>query len=247
MGLVRSSEDVMKHLSHPLRSDASTWSEAVGRLKDLFLRPALSDKPIKNDVPEASSIHFDFGLSAPYLDLPLLRSGIPSKSLTPRIRWDFTPGESFTLPPLTKTIGCSCELWPSPGMWANISCRLLNRTLAILRRAEFGFFGVLVGTRRHTPCFWGHWSEARVRSVRRFSSLPWRINWLNVGIPLSYVLPPFALSLVLTPDPKHPFSIHREIQSSKSIKRPSWTKIQTDQSCWEVLPKEKKRWLPDQG
>lgn len=61
-------------------------------------------------LPEASSIHFDFGLSAPYLDLPLLRSGIPSKSLTPRIRWDFTPGESFTLPPLTKTIECSCKL-----------------------------------------------------------------------------------------------------------------------------------------
>lgn len=65
---------------------------------------------------EASSIHFDLGLSAPYLDLPFLRSGIPSKSLTPRIQWNFTPGKSFTLPPLTKTIECSCKLWPSPGM-----------------------------------------------------------------------------------------------------------------------------------
>ncbi|GJV83480.1 putative ribonuclease H-like domain-containing protein [Tanacetum coccineum] len=41
------------------------------------------------------------------------------------------------------------------------------------------------------------------------------------------------LEYVVTPDPKHPFSIHRDIQSSKSIKRPSWTKIQRDQSCWE--------------
>lgn len=61
-------------------------------------------------VPEASSIHIDLGFSAPYFDLPLLRSGIPSKSLTPRIQWDFTPGESFTLPPLIKTIECSCKL-----------------------------------------------------------------------------------------------------------------------------------------
>lgn len=64
----------------------------------------------EKQVQEASSIHIDLGFSAPYLDLPLLRSGIPSKSLTPRIQWDFTPGESFTLPPLINTIGCSCEL-----------------------------------------------------------------------------------------------------------------------------------------
>ena len=64
----------------------------------------------EKEVSEASSIHIDLGFSAPYLDLPLLRSGIPSKSLTPRIQWDFTPGKSFTLPPLIKTLECSCEL-----------------------------------------------------------------------------------------------------------------------------------------
>jgi hypothetical protein len=37
-------------------------------------------------------------------DLPLLQSEIPCKSLTPQIQWDFTPGKSFTLPPLIKTI-----------------------------------------------------------------------------------------------------------------------------------------------
>lgn len=40
----------------------------------------------EKEVPEASSIHIDLGFSAPYFDLPLLRSGIPSKSLTPRIQ-----------------------------------------------------------------------------------------------------------------------------------------------------------------
>uniref|UniRef100_K4D8J0 Photosystem II CP43 chlorophyll apoprotein n=1 Tax=Solanum lycopersicum TaxID=4081 RepID=K4D8J0_SOLLC len=55
-----------------------------------------------------------------------------------------------------------------------------------------------------------------------------------------------ALGWGVGPGGEHPFSIHREIQSSKSIKRPSWTKIQIDQSCWEVLPKGRKRLLPDQ-
>src|SRR5512143_3981243 len=87
------------------RDNTATKPKCVSRCRLAFIWTQNNQK-----VPEASSIHFDFGLSAPYLDLPFLRSGIPSKSLTPRIRWDFTPGESFTLPPLTKTIECSCEL-----------------------------------------------------------------------------------------------------------------------------------------
>jgi hypothetical protein len=31
-----------------------------------------------------------------------------------------------------------------------------NLTLAILRNAEFGFFGVMVLTCKQTPRFWGH-------------------------------------------------------------------------------------------
>nr|GEX31235.1 hypothetical protein [Tanacetum cinerariifolium] len=53
-------------------------------------------------VTEASSIHIDFGFSTPYFDLPFLRSGIPNKSLTPRIQWDFTPSESVTLPSIHR-------------------------------------------------------------------------------------------------------------------------------------------------
>ncbi|GJR37729.1 photosystem I P700 apoprotein A2 [Tanacetum coccineum] len=141
----------------------SRWSRLDPRMSPLSSLGVVTDALLSQDtLPEASSIHIDFGFSAPYFDLPFLRSGIPNKSLTPRIQWDFTPGESFTLPPLIKTIECiALDFCPSP----------------------------------------------------RFL---------------------FALSLVVTPDPKHPFSIHREIQSSKSIKRPSWTKIQRDQSCWEI-------------
>lgn len=67
---------------------------------------------------------------------------------------------------------CSCELWTSLGMWAKISCRLLNHTLAIFRGAKLSFLGVLVGTREYTPCFWGHWSKAQVWFLCHFSSLP---------------------------------------------------------------------------
>ena len=40
-------------------------------------------------------------------------------------------------------------------MYAVTSRPLVNRTLATLRRAEFGFFGVTVRTFRHTPRFCG--------------------------------------------------------------------------------------------
>ena len=93
-------------LSNRVISSAALGENSILSQRRWMIR----DKSAFQKVPEASSIHFDLGLSAPYLDLPFLRSGIPSKSLTPRIRWDFTPGESFTLPPLTKTIECSCEL-----------------------------------------------------------------------------------------------------------------------------------------
>jgi hypothetical protein len=36
----------------------------------------------------------------------------------------------------------------------------VSLTLATLRMAEFGFFGVVVKTRVHTPLFWGHLSKA---------------------------------------------------------------------------------------
>jgi len=41
-------------------------------------------------------------------------------------------------------------------MYAVTSCPLVSFTLATLRRAEFGFFGVIVVTFVHTPRFCGH-------------------------------------------------------------------------------------------
>jgi hypothetical protein len=37
---------------------------------------------------------------------------------------------------------------------------LVNLTRATFLNAEFGFFGVVVYTRVHTPRFWGHPSNA---------------------------------------------------------------------------------------
>src|SRR5258706_1300793 len=74
--------------------------------------------------------------------------------------WYFTDGRSGTAPPRTRTTECSWRLWPMPGMYAVTSIPLERRTRAIFRRAEFGFFGVMVRTTVQTPRFCGapRWS-----------------------------------------------------------------------------------------
>src|SRR2546430_678283 len=51
-----------------------------------------------------------------------------------------------------------------PGMYAVTSMWFVRRTRAIFRRAEFGFFGVMVRTIVQTPRFWG---APRRSSTRR--------------------------------------------------------------------------------
>src|ERR687887_2845671 len=89
-----------------------------------------------------------------------------------------------------STTECSCRLWPSPGMYAVTSIVFVSRTRATLRSAEFGFFGVVVYTRVHTPRRCG----AAIRRLRPWPDLrpgvatflvgrlrPFRISWLVVG------------------------------------------------------------------
>jgi hypothetical protein len=59
---------------------------------------------------------------------------------------------------------------------------LVNRTLATFRRAEFGFFGVVVYTLTQTPRFWGDPLRAGVFVFLTIFFLPWRTSWLIVGI-----------------------------------------------------------------
>src|SRR5437660_4295205 len=79
------------------------------------------------------------------------------------------------------TIECSCKLCPSPGMYAVTSIPFVSRTRATLRSAEFGFFGVVVYTRVHTPRFCGQLFRAGAPVLLFSRRRPWRTSWLNVG------------------------------------------------------------------
>ncbi len=66
--------------------------------------------------PMSFDSSYFFGRFAPYLDLRWVLPATPAVSKAPLTIWYLTPGKSFTLPPLTNTIECSCKLCPSPGM-----------------------------------------------------------------------------------------------------------------------------------
>src|SRR3954471_12960615 len=106
-----------------------------------------------------------------------------------------TPGRSFTRPPRTSTIECSCRLWPTPGMEAVTSMPLVRRTRATLRSAEFGFFGVVVYTRVQTPRRWGEPFNAGVLVFSTLSSRPLRTSWLIVGMGGLDLLPALGRAL----------------------------------------------------
>src|SRR5712691_1307872 len=76
---------------------------------------------------------------------------------------------------------CSCKLCPIPGMYVVTSTELVSRTRATLRNAEFGFFGVCVYTRMHTPRFSGQPISAGDFVLTCTFSRPIRTNCENVG------------------------------------------------------------------
>src|SRR5215468_9793849 len=95
------------------------------------------------------------------------------------------PGRSFTRPPRMSTTECSCRLWPTPGMYDVTSIPFVSRTRATLRSAEFGFFGVVVYTRVHTPRFCGEPCSAGAFSFACCLVRPRLTSWLMVGIDVS--------------------------------------------------------------
>src|SRR3569623_1203831 len=67
---------------------------------------------------------------------------------------------------------------------------LVRRTLATLRSAEFGFFGVVVYTRVQTPRCCGFCSIAGTFDLAFCGSRPLRTSWLIVGMkPFTFALP----------------------------------------------------------
>src|SRR5215467_11574496 len=68
-----------------------------------------------------------------------------------------------------------------PGMYVVTSTAFVSRTRATLRNAEFGFFGVCVYTRMHTPRFSGQPANAGDFVLLMTSSRPMRTSCENVG------------------------------------------------------------------
>src|SRR6201987_3635405 len=68
-----------------------------------------------------------------------------------------------------------------PGMYVVTSTEFVRRTRATLRSAEFGFFGVCVYTRMHTPRFSGQPINAGDFVLTWTFSRPMRTNCENVG------------------------------------------------------------------
>src|ERR1019366_4690800 len=116
------------------------------------------------------------GLLAPYFDLLCLRSATPAVSKAPRMTWYRTPGRSFTRPPRMSTIECSCRLCPTPGMYVVTSIPFVSRTRATFRSAEFGFLGVEVYTRVHTPRFCGQLCRAGLAVFHAGALRPFRTS-----------------------------------------------------------------------
>src|SRR3954454_16963814 len=71
-----------------------------------------------------------------------------------------------------------------PGLYAVNSTPVVSRTRATFRRAEFGFFGVVVNTRVHTPRRWGEPFSAGVFDLSVLVSRPLRTSWAIVGTAL---------------------------------------------------------------
>jgi hypothetical protein len=67
-------------------------------------------------------------------------------------------------------------------MYAVTSTPLVKRTRAVFRRAEFGFFGVIVRTTVQTPRLKGLLFNAGDFDFTLGTLRPLRTNWLTVGI-----------------------------------------------------------------
>src|SRR4029077_7586181 len=91
---------------------------------------------------------------------------------------------------------CSCRLWPIPGMYVVTSTEFVRRTRATLRRAELGFFGVRLYTRRHTPRFSGQPISAGDFVLTRTFSRPIRTNCENVGTVVLFIRDRSAVNFI---------------------------------------------------
>jgi len=105
-------------------------------------------------------------------------------------------------------------------MYAEISIPLVRRTRAVFRRAEFGFFGVIVRTTVQTPRLKGLLFKAGDFDFTLGALRPLRTNWLTVGIHTSihFVLP-FKFFWGCLQATKNPSAYHAT--RGNSVRQPS--------------------------
>src|SRR5277367_6008475 len=93
-------------------------------------------------------------------------------------------------------------------MYEETSKPLVRRTRQTLRKAELGFFGVVVYTRVQTPRFCGEAARAGTLDFQAGSFRPVRINWVVVAIntfrgPSRYIEGPLMLKQKLRAHARH--------------------------------------------
>src|SRR5690348_9705214 len=89
---------------------------------------------------------------------------------------------------------------------------LVKRTFATLRSAEFGFFGVVVYTRVHTPRFCGLPPRAGTLLLVGSFLRPLRSNWLIVGM--------FSRCRVRSGPETRPLKLSRRVRQARNALLP---------------------------
>jgi len=98
--------------------------------------------------------HFVRAFLAPYLLLAVALSTTAPRSSAPLTTLYRTPGKSCVRPPRMRTTLCSCNVCPSPGIYAHTVLPVESFTRATLRFPEFGFLGDRVVIEVQTPFRW---------------------------------------------------------------------------------------------
>lgn len=128
----------------------------------------------------------------PYFDREERRLRTSPRSNFPRTSLYCTPGRSFARPPRTRTFACLLNVWPSPGMYADIMWRSapprITRTRAVSRRAELGLRGVRSRITSTPPRRWGLPRRILRREGRNLSQRCLFKSWVKVAT-TSFVFP----------------------------------------------------------
>src|SRR5215472_7600853 len=124
-----------------------------------------------------------------------------------------------------------------PGIYVVTSTALVKRTRATFRSAEFGFLGVCVYTRMHTPRFSGQPINAGDLVLLRIPSLPRRISCANVGT----VVPRFLRQLSQLIHARPPRNARRHILRTLALRANKHTRAHNNAERFTANPERPAR------